>query len=153
MNVTLMYLKPILKLFCHLHLGLPSGSFLQDERLQFLWQFWYFRCMLFHVCPILHAFMTLIRRIQIFRRLPKEGSRAGAPPRPPKSEYKKHRFCRHYYIKRNQPLKWEGDWCTGILKNKIMNLGIYKLFSFSLRAGAHMRFSGCAEIRPRRLNQ
>jgi len=158
MNATLMYLKPTLKLFCHLHLGLPSGSFLQDERLQFLWQFWYFRCMLLHVCPILHAFMSLIRRIQIIRRLPKGGGSrpvAPPPPHPPKPEFKKHRFCRHDYtsIKGNQPMKSEGDWCTGILKNKIKNLGIYKLFSFPFRAGAHRRFSVRAEIRLWRLNR
>jgi len=159
--------------------------------------------MLLQVCPILHAFMNLIRRIEIIRRLPKlsdacpnyqtpaqiirrlpklsgacpnyqapaqiirrlpklsdacpnGGSRAVAPPppRPPKPEFKKkHWFCWHDYIKHNQPLKSEGEWCTGILKNKIKNLGIYRLFSFSFRAGGHRRFSECAEIRPRRLNR
>lgn len=141
MNATLLYLKYILKLFCHLHLGLPSGSFLQDERLQFSWQFWYFRCTLFHVWPILHAFMTLIRRIQIIRRLPKGGQPCWSPSPSPEIGIKKKNTDFADMITSNATSHWNRK-VTGVLEFGKIKLRTFFFFIQGWRAKAVFRARG-----------
>jgi len=99
--------------------------------------------MLFHVCPILHAFMTLIRRIQIIRLLPKGGQPGWSPsPSPPSRNRNLKNTDFADMIISNAISQWNRE-VTGVLEFwKIKLVYIYIYIDFFLFHSGLVRIGG-----------